>query len=141
MKIKLRLFAKKKRVPLIMLTNLGDSILIDIERYDTDSSLEIFNGKIGDVGERILNGEISKEEEKLYAIKIVGKENIPKRVLDSVMNIGATLVGRPQLGSTVSIGAGIGSYFARRIALGEPVISGRTLVKFDEFSRTNLQDE
>lgn len=133
MKMKLRFEARKRRVPLMMLTNLQDSVLIDIERYDREENLPIFNGRIGNLEEEILSSEISKEDEKRFAIGIVGKENLPERLLASVQDIGKTLVGRPQLASTVSIGSGMAAYFARKIVLREGVPSGRTLVTFDSF--------
>lgn len=133
MKVRLRIKAKELGTALIMLTNLGDSILVDVERHDIDKNTEIFNGKIGNVGEQILAGEVSKEDEKKYAIGIVGMDNIPERVLSSVKQIGKTLVGRPQLASTVAISSGIGAYFVKRIALGEDLPSGRTLIKFEDF--------
>ena len=64
MKMKLRFEARKKKIPLIMLTNLQDSVLIDIERYDQEDNLPIFNGRIGDLEEKILSSDISKEDEK-----------------------------------------------------------------------------
>jgi len=133
MKVRLRIKAKELKTALIMLTNLGDSILVDVERHDVEGGTEIFNGKIGDVGEQILAGEVSKEDEKKYAIGIVGMENIPERVLSSVMQIGQTLVGRPQLASTVAISSGIGAYFVKKIALEEELPSGRTLINFKNF--------
>ncbi|QQS18601.1 ThiF family adenylyltransferase [Candidatus Saccharibacteria bacterium] len=44
MKVELRVKAKAYGVPLLMFTSLGDSILIDVERYDLDPALDVFNG-------------------------------------------------------------------------------------------------
>ena len=132
MKIRLRLKAREKRIPLIMLTNLGDSILVDIERYDLDQNMLIFNGLIGDIGEEILTKEISKEDEKRYAVEIVDKENVPPRALTSLTEIGKTLIGRPQLISTVSVSGGFATYLARQIALGEPLASGRKSLRLND---------
>jgi len=132
MKIRIRLAARDAKVPVIMFTNLGDSILIDIERYDLDNSLPIFNGLIGNVPEEILSGPISESDKQRYAVSIVGRENVPPRAMASLLEIGKTLVGRPQLFGTVTISGGIAPYLARKIALGEELASGRKLVKFDE---------
>jgi len=131
MKIRVRMEAKKHEVPIIMLTNLGDNILVDVERYDLDNTIEVFNGKIGDAGEKILAGEVTKEDEKKYAISLVGMENIPERVLKTVKEIGNTVVGRPQLMSTASVSSGIGAYVTRKIALGEKLESGRYCISLD----------
>jgi molybdopterin/thiamine biosynthesis adenylyltransferase len=122
MKILLRKVAKKHKVPVVMLTSLGDSVLIDIERYDTEPKTKIFNGIVDE----------KKIDNKNFAVNIVGRKNIPKRALESIKEIGKTLVGRPQLMSTVTVASGIAVFIARKIALGEKISSGRTLFKFDD---------
>lgn len=135
-KILLRLEAKRSKIPLIMLTSIGDSVLIDVERYDNDSSTTPFNGLVEEKElQDILSGKASKSEENKYVIKIVGMENIPKNVLDSVKEIGVSLIGRPQVMSTITVEAGIAVYLARMIALGLPVPSGRSIVKFEDFTK------
>ena len=133
MKIRLRIEARRLGIPVIMLTNLGDSLLIDIERYDLDSATPILNGMIDQsvIGE-ILSGRCSEADKNKYAVQIVGAHNVPKRALDSLKEIGATLVGRPQLMSTVTIGGGVASFLARKIALNESLPSGRRIIKWDE---------
>lgn len=134
MKILIRKEAKKHRIPVIMLTSLGDSVLIDVERYDIQLKTKIFNGLVNEkIINEILTGKIGEEDKKKYAIQIVGPKNIPERVIQSVKGIGKTLVGRPQLMSTVTVASGLAAFLARKIALGEKILSGRTLVKFDDF--------
>jgi len=134
MKVLMRKEAKKQKVPVVMLTNLGDSILIDVERYDTDSKTKLFNGLVPqEFLEKILSGKITEREKNQYAVQIVGTENIPTKAIESVKQIGKTLVGRPQLMSTVTIASGIASFIARKIILGQPVASGRMLIRFDDF--------
>lgn len=132
MKIRLRLEAKKARVPVIMLTNLGDRLLIDVERYDLDKDLPIFNGLLGNLDKEILSNPVTEEDKKKYAIQLVGKENLPNNVYESVLEINKTLVGRPQIMSTVSIGAGMASYLTRRLFLGK-LDSGRKLIDISNF--------
>ncbi len=130
MKILLRLKARKLGIPVIMMANLGDGILIDIERFDLDKKTPIFNGVIGDLPEKILDNP--DEDVNKYAVQIVGKENIPDRAIESVMEIGKTLIGRPQLSSTVTIAGGLATYLTRKIALKELNWGGRKMIKFDE---------
>jgi len=129
MKIRVRLAARKAQIPVLMLTNLGDNILVDVERYDQDKELSLFNGLIGSLAEEILEKPIPEEDKQKYAIEIVGKENIPKIAFESAMEVGKTLVGRPQLMSTLSVSGGIAAYLARKIILDEPLPSGRRLIK------------
>ena len=69
---------------------------------------------------------------------MVGRDNVPKRAVESIKEIGKTLVGRPQLMNTVTVASGIALFLARKIALGEKIKSGRILFKFDDllFRRT-----
>lgn len=132
MKVRLRHEARRMRVPVVMFSGLGDSVLIDIERYDLDPDLKIFNGLIGDVEEEILSSEIGETESKRYAAQIVGVQDVPTRALQSLLEIGDSLVGRPQLGSTVMIEGGLAPFVVRQIILGAPLRSGRYRLALDE---------
>ncbi len=132
MKIKLRIKAKELRIPVIMLTSLGDNILIDIERYDLHSNTPLFNGLIGDTPEEILATPIGEREKIKYAIDLVGSDNIPTRALESLFEINKTLVGRPQLASTIAVDGGIAAYLVRRLVLGHDVPSGRYKLSFEK---------
>lgn len=129
-KLRLRYQAKQRHTPVVMLTALGDSVLIDVERYDQQPDLPIFNGLIGDLERDILDHPITEADKKRYAAQIIGLNNVPTRAIQSLNQIGHTLVGRPQLGSTVAIEGGLGAYVARQIILGAPLASGRYRLSF-----------
>jgi len=130
MKILLRLEARKKRIPVIMQANLGDSLLIDVERFDLYPKLDLFNGVVGNLPEKIL--KMPNEDKNKFAVDIVGKKNVPLRALNSVAEIGKSLVGRPQLSSTVAVGSGLIVYLIRQILLGDKTINGRYRIRFDQ---------
>lgn len=133
MKVQLRLHAKKNRIPLLMLTSLGDNILVDIERYDQDPEAPIFHGMLGDLSEEILaKGVVSPEDIKRYSIQLVGQQYIPTRAIQSVFEMGKTLVGRPQLYSTIAVDGGLAAYVVRQILLNNMPKSGRFFIKFSE---------
>jgi tRNA threonylcarbamoyladenosine dehydratase len=133
MKVRLRHEAKKQRIPLLMFTSLGDNILVDVERYDTDANLQPFNGAIGDASERILkNNTVTNEDIKKYSVQIVGAEFIPTRALESVAKMGKSLVGRPQLYSTIATDGGLAAFIIRKIILGGSLNSGRYFIKFTD---------
>lgn len=133
MKIHLRLKARKLKIPVVSLWNIGDQILIDIERYDLHKNLPLFNGAIGNVPERILNNpDVTDAMKHQYAVSLAGKKNIPKRAIESILEIGKTLIGRPQLMSTVSVSGGLSVFFAKQILLGKLIKSGRKIFKFDD---------
>lgn len=132
MKVKIRLEAKKRRIPLVMLTSLGDSLLVDVERYDINPNLEIFNGRVGLITEEILAKEITEENKKKFAIMLVGKENVPERAIETIKGIGKKFVGRPQINSTVTVGSGIAAFLAKEILLNNSQFSGRSKLLFSD---------
>jgi len=131
MKIRLRILARKGKIPVLMVTNLGDSCLVDVERYDLNPKTELFNGILGNTSEEILKSKISETDKTRFAAKIVGIDHIPTRAIESLLKIGKSLVGRPQISSTVSIGAGIATYITRKIAIEGKWPSKRLLLHFD----------
>lgn len=133
MKVKLRIQARRRGIPLLMFTNLGDNILVDVERYDLNPKLELFNGLVGTTAEEILDKPISEEQKKDFAVKLVGRDHVPVRAIETLEEINKTLVGRPQLYSTVTAMSGIAAYLIRKIGLGEKVESGRKFIKLESF--------
>src|SRR3989344_3527733 len=132
MKIHLRSLARERGIPVIMVTNLGDRVLMDVERYDLDKNVEFFNGRAGRVPQDMLERpDITSEDKHRYAVELAGVKHIPQRALDSVQEIGKSLVGRPQLASTVTIASGFSAYLTRKIALGENLPSNSWLVDLD----------
>jgi len=133
MKIHLRTLARQEGIPVIMVTNLGDRVLMDVERYDLDKNIEFFNGRAGKVPQDMLERpDITSEDKHRYAVQLAGVEHIPQRALDSVNEIGKTLVGRPQLAGTVTIASGLSTYLTRKIVLNEELHSNSWLVDFDQ---------
>ncbi len=134
MKILLRVEARKARIPVISTANLGDSVLIDVERFDLNPRLPLFNGVLGNLPEQILKHPDADKHN--YAVRMVGKHFVPPRALASVAQIGKTLVGRPQLGSTVTMSSGISSYITRLIILGDNLASGRYHVVWSDMLKS-----
>lgn len=130
-KILLRLSARKHQIPVLMFTNLGDGCLVDIERYDKDKKMEIFNGLLGNIPEQILKSKMTEQDKHKFAVKLVGTDNIPTRALESLLKIGKTLVSRPQLSSTVTISSGLAGFIIKNIVLDEHSPSGRYLIPLE----------
>lgn len=131
-KVRLRLAAKQAGVPVIMLTSLEDSVLVDVERFDLDPQAEIFHGLLGSVTDELLAGNMSEQDKARYAMAIVGPENVSYRNLLSLSEIGKSLVSRPHLYGTVSIVCGLAAFIVKRIALGEDMPGIRQLVRFND---------
>lgn len=133
MKIHLRSLAREHGIPVVMVTNLGDRLLMDVERYDLDPFTDYFNGRAGSVPEDILNHpDLTDLDKHRYAVKLAGGgKYVPERAIVSVNDIGKTLVGRPQLATTVAISGSVGAYITKRIALGRDLASVSCLIDLD----------
>lgn len=138
-KVLMRIKAKETKTPLLMFTSLGDNILVDVERYDTNPDQRIFNGLLHDDGKEILeNPNIDTSAIRRYSVEVVGQEYIPTKALASVAQMGKTLVGRPQLYSTIAIDGGLANFTIRRILLKGDIESGRYFLKLTDLY--NLDD-
>jgi len=132
MKVVLREEAKKKKIPLIMLTNIGDNVMIDVERYDTQPETELFNGLVSsELISKIKTSEIDQEMMKQLSLALVDRNLVPEEAVLSLQQIGETLVGRPQLYGTVALDGGIAPYLVRQILSSKSVKSGRYSLKLE----------
>ncbi len=135
MKVRIREAAKEARVPLVMLTNLGDSVMIDIERYDLDHSTELFNGNVPqDLIDKIkATDKVDLELMRELSVRLVDRQMIPERAMESLAQMSKTLVGRPQLYSTVALDGGIAPFLMKHILLESDtrIESGRYKLALD----------
>ena len=98
-KIQLRRQAKRLRIPLVSAADIGDNIMIDIERYDLNKNYPMFGGCLPDV-EKINFKKLNETEKKQLIIKLVGFKHNSKRMVASLSAIGKTIPTWPQLGPT-----------------------------------------
>ncbi|HLN70253.1 MAG TPA: ThiF family adenylyltransferase [Streptosporangiaceae bacterium] len=126
-KVQLRLMARLHGKPLLMATNLGDTVLIDVERWDRPhDGLELFNGQLDGVSlQELTQTGLAAQDMSRFAAQIVGVDNVPLRALASLPLINRELVGRPQVASTAGMAAGLAAMAARSVLLGAPLRSGR----------------
>jgi len=130
MKIMLREAAKKKGLPLIMATDNGDGVIVDIERHDLDPELQLFNGAAGDISIETLQTMAPTDMPKL-ATQIAGPYMVVPRMQQSILEVGKTLYSWPQLGDAATMCGPVIAYIVRRLALGEKVFSGKFDVSLD----------
>jgi tRNA A37 threonylcarbamoyladenosine dehydratase len=130
-KILIRKLAKEKRIPVLSAADVGDNIVLDIERYDLDPNQKLFLGRVSDI-EQIKFSELNEKEKKKLVIQLVGFEENSERMLDSLFSIGGSIVTWPQLGATATIAGGVIATSLKKIILGEEVVSGRYYISLDE---------
>ncbi len=124
LKIMSRFRCQKLRLPVLMATDNGDSVILDVERFDLEKKRPIFHGYLGKPKPQDFRNLNFRDWLKL-ATKIVGPEFLTNRMLDSIMGIGTELASVPQLGPTASQAGAAIAFACRRIASGESLPSGR----------------
>lgn len=135
LKIAVREEAKRRGIPVIMVTGNGEGVLLDVERYDQDPDLPILNGFMESaVLETIRNphGALSPREKVALARDFMGKRYLDGRLLDSFAKFGSELVGIPQLAESSFMRGAILCYAAKAIVLGRPLPSGRYALSYGE---------
>ncbi|HAL24175.1 MAG: ThiF domain-containing protein [Candidatus Wolfebacteria bacterium GW2011_GWE1_48_7] len=130
MKIMLREAAKKKGLPLIMATDNGDGVIVDVERYDLDPNTQLFNGAAGDVSMDTLKAMSPADLPKL-ATQIAGPYMVVPRMQQSILEVGKTLYSWPQLGDAAIMCGPVIAYLVKRLAIGGKVASGKFDVSLD----------
>src|SRR3989344_1829851 len=130
-KIALRKIAKERKIPLISAADVGDNVVLDIERYDLLPQPEMFLGRIPEI-ENINFSKLTDKEKKKLIIKLVGFETNSEKMINSLFAINASIVTWPQLGATATITGGIIATAIKKIILGEKVISGRYYISLDD---------
>lgn len=130
-KVLLRKIARDKRIPLISAADVGDNIIVDIERYDIDPATKPFLGRVKNP-EAIDFKTLSDKAKKKLIIELVGFEANSERMIDSLIGIGGSIVSWPQLGSTAQIAGGVVANILKNIILKENIRSGRYFIDMDK---------
>ncbi|HUH72307.1 MAG TPA: Rv1355c family protein [Mycobacterium sp.] len=134
-KIVLREAARDRRIPVLMATS--DRGQLDVERYDLHPQRPIMHGLLGDIDTTCLHG-LSTRDKLPYLLRLLDAERLSARGAASLVEIGQTLRGWPQLASDIWVGAAAVVEAARRIGLGEPLESGRIQIDIaDALNRIN----
>lgn len=130
-KILSRIIAKKNGTPVLMATDNGDGILLDIERFDLEPERPIFHGLIGEMTvDEVKN--LDYRQWLRLATKIVGPEYLTPHMQSSILSIGKTIPSVPQLGASATVAGAAVSYAIRALAAGRPLPSGRHVISFEE---------
>lgn len=130
-KMLLRSLARVMQIPLISAVDVGENVIIDIERYDTQPKTKFFLGRIPDV-EQINFASLTPLQKARLIIQLVGLEHNSNEMLNSLLAIGKEIGTWPQLGSTATIAGGIVATIVAKIILGAPIKSGRYVFEMDK---------
>ncbi|MBE7323609.1 ThiF family adenylyltransferase [Nocardioides sp. Y6] len=120
----LRLEAARLRVPLLMVSDLGETSVVDVERHDL-GAVAPFNGRVSArLFDQILAGDLTERERRVALVRVAGARHLRTRLLASALEVGRSLGGMPQLGSTAASGGALASVAVRAVLAGERLASG-----------------
>ena len=133
LKIELRERAKKHNIPVLMVTGNGSNIIVDIERYDLDSNIELLNGHLkDDVKKKIITGNVQQFSQKIELMRdFMGSEFLTQELQNSFLQVGNSIPGIPQLAEATFLRGAALAYFARKIVTKDSVPSGRYTLELD----------
>lgn len=129
-KIRLRLAARERGIPVVMATDNGDNIIVEVERFDLDKTKQLFNGVIGDVNLEMFKTFTPSDLPKL-ATKIAGPEFVTERMMSSLLQVGREIYSWPQLGDAATLSGVAIAYILKRLALGQPVNEEKCEISLD----------
>lgn len=128
MKVLLRERCRELRIPVIMETS--DRGMVDVERFDLEPTRPLLHGLMDDVAAASLKG-LSDKEKVPFALRVLGATDMSVDLAASLVEVGESITGWPQLASAVAVGGGIVGDFSRRILLNQHRESGRFYVDLD----------
>lgn len=138
-KIEIRILALKYKVPVVMITDNGDGVVLHVERYD------IGYDKIFHEDPSFWDDKIKEEMTKEVAGGIIvnnivgGPQNVDPHMLESVQRVfKKELVSWSQLGSAAILGGVVATVAIKRIALGTSKEKEARIFIAPEFSREKL---
>ncbi len=102
--------------------------MLDVERFDLEPERPVFHGLLDGLHSSDLAG-LTTAQKAPYVLRILGPGDISSRGAASLIEVGETITGWPQLGSEVTLGAATAAAAVRRIGLTGDLPSGR--VRFD----------
>ncbi len=143
-KIRLRLAARERGIPVVMATDNGDNIIVEVERFDFDKTKKLFNGVIGDVNLEMFKSFTPSDLPKL-ATKIAGPQFVTERMMSSLLQVGREIYSWPQLGDAATLSGVAIAYILKRLALGQPVNEEKCEISLDglldpEYHAPNVKD-
>lgn len=131
----IREFCRSIRLPYFSAADVGDRAVIEVIRHDLGKRKLYASWWISDKKARALaNGELSSEEEAKIFAKSLGLRNVlaSPRLIESNYEIGNSLAGVSQLGTTALVAAGYVVKAYRNVLLGERQRAGIIPEKADK---------
>lgn len=126
-KIAIREKARKARTPVIMATDTGDGVILDVERFDQNKKYPIFHNRVKISNNNLIEAS-RKRDPKFWnqlASKIIGTEFMEEEHQKSLLDMGTKTLSVPQLATAATLSGSILTTATKRILLGKPLKSGK----------------
>jgi molybdopterin/thiamine biosynthesis adenylyltransferase len=131
LKIYARELCKKHHIPVIMATDNGFGVILDIERFDLEPNRQIFHGRLKQYNSTNLNSLDFKGWLNL-AIQLIGPENFSEGIKRSLKHLGKTIPSIPQLGLAANLAGGAVTTALIKLANKQKLSSGRYLINLEK---------
>jgi len=131
LKILARVICREKGIPVIMATDNGDTVILDVERFDLEPERQFFHGLAGNLSLDDCK-DMTREKWLRLSTQIIGPDFMTPELQNSILRIGASLGGVPQLGTTAGVAGAATSFVIRRIANGYEMSSGRYMISLEK---------
>lgn len=123
----LRTYSSNSKLPYVTVSDVHDTAVVEVSRHDIDPRAPLYASRIRDnQAAQLIAGKLSEQQQEDLFAKSVGYGNLTPQLIRSGMEIGRSLSGIPQLGSTALVGAGIATAVYREILLGNQQIKTGT---------------
>lgn len=136
LKLLLRMEAKKHKIPVVMGADNGDTAVIDIERYDKKQKVNFFHSRLKNVTFKKLQNLNKLETGKTIA-QLIGLENHTGRMLNSLKEIGKSVVSWPQLGGSAMLNGAAVAYCVRKVVCSQSLEDNRGIISLDAIFQQN----
>jgi hypothetical protein len=120
-KVHARLLAMKYKVPVVMVTDNGDGVVLHVERYDLGHT-KIWGKDHSYYEAKLAEGPMTKEKAGGIIMNDIvgGPQMVDPRMIASVKRVLAKeLISWSQLGSAAILGGVVATYIVKKIAIGE----------------------
>ena len=129
-KYRIREYARRCRVPVLMGIDNDQRCVIDVERYDFNENVQFFKQRLGNISYKELT-KLDKRAVGALIAKLIGSENMTPRILNSLNELGRVIVSWPQLGATALMNGSLLANCVLRIANAQPLTDARVIVSMD----------
>lgn len=121
-RVLLRQLARAAGIP--VLAAGGDRGAVEVERFDLEPHRPLFHGRAGDLTpERVRR--MTASERLATELAVADAERASPRTAASLVEVRSTVLALPRLASDAALGGAAVAMAVRRLALGQPLPSGR----------------